>query len=976
MKQKLKQLSRHLTGELKTDNAVRIIYATDASAYREMPLAVAIPKNQEDIKQLISFAQENGVSLIPRTAGTSLAGQVVGSGIVVDVSPFFTTILELNTSESWVRVEPGVIRDELNYFLKPHGFLFGPETSTSNRAMIGGMVGNNSCGANSIIYGSTRDHLLEVKGLLSNGKEVVFNALTPVEFELKLNLPPEDLEGQIYRHIAQLLGDSEKRNQIKSNYPKPEIKRRNTGYALDILMDSDVFDKSTQKFNFCKLIAGSEGTLVFITEIKLGITPLPPKEQGLLVAHFESVDMALRANLIALEHHPYAVELMDHLILDCTKGHPLYSTYRFFLKDEPKAILVIQLQEDTPDQLETAAEALRNDFINSGFGYHFPLVTGAQVPKVWALRKAGLGLLANIEGDAKAVPVIEDTCVAVTDLPAYIQEFSVLLKKRNLSCVHYAHAGSGELHLRPMINLKTEAGAQLFKDVAQDIAGLVNKFNGSLSGEHGDGRLRGEFISQMVGEVIYQDFKDLKSVWDENRIFNPGKIVDSPPMNKSLRYTPGQNPKATNTAFDFSETGGFLASTELCNGSGDCRKTELSGGIMCPSYMATRDEMHTTRSRANMLRELMTQRADQAFHSTELAQSMELCLMCKGCKVECPSNVDMATFKSEYLFQKSLTERPSFAKKRMAHFADNMHLAQKFGPLTNWVVKSPFQSTIKKILGISPMRDIPLPAKISLANWYKKNAKKEKQKWLKITHQKVIFFCDEFTNFLDVETGITALRLLWYLGYDAQIIPHRESGRTAISKGFLNVAKIISNDNVNNLSSVINSELPLVGIEPSTILTFRDEYPKLVDNSLQKRAKDLAKNTFLIEEFLCAELDKGNISSDDFSANKMDISLHGHCHQKALSSVTFTKKMLNIPLHYSTRIIPSGCCGMAGSFGYENYEISMKIGELVLFPTIRNQMENVEIAAPGTSCRQQIKDGVNVKALHPVDLLWKAIKSI
>jgi len=529
------------------------------------------------------------------------------------------------------------------------------------------------------------------------------------------------------------------------------------------------------------------------------------------------------------------------------------------------------------------------------------------------------------------------------------------------------------LHLRPMINLKTSEGAQLFKDVAQDIATLVKKYNGSLSGEHGDGRLRGEFISQMVGDAIYKDFKDLKTVWDKNGIFNPGKIVDSPPMNKSLRYTPEQNPKAIETAFDFSDNGGFLESTELCNGSGDCRKTELSGGIMCPSYMATRDEMHTTRSRANMLRELMTQREEKAFNSPELAQSMELCLMCKGCKVECPSNVDMATFKSEFLFQRSLTNKPSFGKKRMAYFSENMAIAQKFGSLANIIVKSPLQNTIKKILGISPMREIPLPAKVSLFDWYQKNALVEKDKWLKNTKQEVIFFCDEFTNYLDVETGITALRLLWCLGYDARIINHRESGRTAISKGFLDVVKIISNDNVTILSSVINSKLPLVGIEPSTILTFRDEYPKLVNKDLQNKAKNLAKHTFLIEEFLSSELDKGNISSADFNDKKLAISLHGHCHQKALSSVTFTKKMLNIPRHYSTQIIPSGCCGMAGSFGYEHYDVSMKIGELVLFPAIRSKGENVEIAAPGTSCRQQIKDGVQVNALHPVELLWKAI---
>jgi FAD/FMN-containing dehydrogenase/Fe-S oxidoreductase len=973
---KLQYLSTQLKGDLKTDDAIKIIYATDASAYRELPLAVAIPKEKEDIKKLILFAQENGVSLIPRTAGTSLAGQVVGCGIIVDVSKFFTSIIELNKNENWVRVEPGVIRDELNYFLKPQGYLFGPETSTSNRAMMGGMVGNNSCGANSIVYGSTREHLQEVIAFLSDGSEIVFKDLSIDEFKLKTSLPDENLEGQIYRHIANLLGNVEKQSLITNNYPKPEIKRRNTGYALDILMDSEVFNKSTKKFNFCKLIAGSEGTLAFITEMKFNINPLPPKYQGLLVGHFNSVNEALKANLIALKHQPYAVELMDNLILDCTKGHPLYSKYRFFLKGEPKAILVIQLHEDSTQELEIAAEALRLEMSENKFGYHFPLVTGGNVSKVWALRKAGLGLLANIKSDEKAVPVIEDTCVAVAELPQYIEDFSVLLDKRGLSCVHYAHAGSGELHLRPMINLKTTEGAQLFKDVAQDIASLVKKYNGSLSGEHGDGRLRGEFIAQMVGDEIYEDFKELKQVWDKNGVFNPRKIVNSPAMNKSLRYSPEQKPQKIDTAFDFNETGDFLESTELCNGSGDCRKTELSGGTMCPSYMATRDEMHTTRSRANMLRELMTQRGELAFNSSELEESMELCLMCKGCKVECPSNVDMATFKSEYLFQKRKYQKPTFGKKRIAYFSDNMELAQKFGPITNLIAKSPLKSVIKNVLGISQKRDLPIPNSFSLFSWYQKNHTSEKALYLKSIKKKVIFFCDEFTNFLDVETGITALRLLWSLGYDASIISHKESGRTAISKGYLDVVKIISNDNVKNLSSVINNNLPLVGIEPSTLLTFRDEYPKLVDHNLQEKSKTLAENCFLIDEFLCSEYDLGNISENDFSDHKMDISIHGHCHQKALSSVTFTKKMLSIPKHFSPTIIPSGCCGMAGSFGYENYDVSMKIGELVLFPAIRNKQDHVKIAASGTSCRQQIKDGVGIKALHPLEILWKATKNI
>jgi FAD/FMN-containing dehydrogenase/Fe-S oxidoreductase len=970
---KLSQLTSRLSGDLFFDKTTQIIYATDASAYREIPLAVAIPKTTSDIAEIIRFCHENEISLIPRTAGTSLAGQVVGNGIIVDVSKYFTSILEVNVKENWVEVEPGVIRDELNLHLKPFGFLFGPETSTSNRAMIGGMVGNNSCGANSLVYGSTRDQLLEVTGFLSDGTEVVFGELNEEEFQQKLALPLDNSEGQLYRHIYQLLSDQQKQNQIRSEFPKPEIKRRNTGYALDSLLVSEIFG-GNKKFNFCNLISGSEGTLLFVTKIKLRIQPLPPPVQGLVVGHFNSIQESLLANLVALRHQPYAVELMDHHILDCTIGHPLYHKYRFFVKDNPKALLVIQLQKSSIEELEIVAEEIRTDMERENFGYHFPLITGEDVNKVWGLRKAGLGLLANIPGDEKAVPVVEDTCVSVTDLPSYISEFNQLMEHHGLNCVHHAHVGSGELHLRPMINLKTEEGTQLFKTVASEVAQLVKKYNGSLSGEHGDGRLRGEFIPFMVGERIYRDFEELKNTWDPKHIFNPGKIVHSPEMNSHLRYSPKDSPQKVETAFDFSEHGGFLQTVELCNGSADCRKTEITGGIMCPSYMATRDERHTTRARANVLRELMTQRKEPIFNSSELNESMELCLMCKGCKIECPSNVDMATYKSEYLYQKSREKSPGFLASRTARFSDSMKMAQTLSSLSGLIKNKTIQKPIKKILGIHPMREIPIPQKTSLFQWYDKNSRFEKEKWLKDTKKKVYFFCDEFTNFLDVEIGITSLRLLWSLGYDATIIPHLESGRTAISKGFLDYAKIVAGENISTFHSLVSHETPLVGIEPSAILSFRDEYLQLTKNETRKKAVEISSHTFLIDEFISNEFKNGNIDGNLFSDQHLEIVFHGHCHQKSLSSVVHTKKILGIPKNYSVKVIPSGCCGMAGSFGYEHYDVSMKIGELVLFPYLRKRKNKEIVAANGTSCRQQIRDGIGEKALHPVEILWMALK--
>ncbi len=569
MKEKLKQLAAELDGEFYDDTIIRTLYATDASAYREMPLAVAIPGSIGDIKKLIAFARSEKTSLIPRTAGTSLAGQVVGNGIIVDVSKNFTQILELNKEERWVRVQPGVIRDELNMFLKPHGFLFGPETSTANRAMIGGMVGNNSCGSNSVVYRSTREHLLEVTAILSDGTETEFKALTIDDFHKKCE--GNNLEAGIYKTVRSLLSNYDNQVEIRKEFPKKSVERRNTGYAIDVLLESAPFTAGAEDFNFCKLIAGSEGTLAFITEIKLNIVPLPPKESGLLCVHFNSIDESLRANLIALKYNPAASELIDHYILECTKGNIEQSKNRFFVQGDPGAILVVEFLKNTREEIIEIAKQVEIEMRSAGLGYHFPLLFGDDSKKIWSLRKAGLGLLSNLPGDAKAVPVIEDTAVDVNDLPAYIRDFNEILKKHNLYSVHYAHAGSGEIHLRPILNLKTKEGNQLFRTIAEEIATLVKKYNGSLSGEHGDGRLRGEFIRQMVGEKNYRLLKEVKSVWDPQNIFNPNKIVDTPSMNSMLRYTPGQHTPEFKTIFRFNNQD-ILQHAEQCNGSGDCRK--------------------------------------------------------------------------------------------------------------------------------------------------------------------------------------------------------------------------------------------------------------------------------------------------------------------------------------------------------------------------------------------------------------------
>lgn len=968
---KLEDLARRLEGPLHFDTTMRSIYATDASAYREMPLAVAIPRTEEDILKLIAFARDEKTSIIPRTAGTSLAGQVVGHGIVVDVSKEFTRIIEINQEEKWVRVQPGVIRDELNMFLKPYGYLYGPETSTASRAMMGGMVGNNSCGSNSIVYGSTREHLLEVKAFLSDGSEVVFKSLNEEEFQAKCH-SGNKLEAEIYQNIKEILGNPANREEITRQFPDPLVTRRNTGYALDSLLALSPFTPGGADFNFCKLIAGSEGTLAFITEIKLNITPLPPKEQGVLCIHFNTVEEALRANVIAVRHHPSASELMDHYILDCTKDNREQRENRFFVQGDPGAILVVEFRCETRDEVREHTSKLEEELKAAGLGYYFPLLFAEDSQKVWSLRKAGLGLLGNMPGDAKAVPVIEDTAVTVEELPDYIREFNEILKKYNLYSVHYAHAGSGELHLRPIIDLKTEEGNRLFRKIAEEIATLVKKYRGSLSGEHGDGRLRGEFIRQMVGDHNYALLKQIKKTWDPENIFNPGKIVDTPPMNTMLRYEPGQKTREFHTYLSFGKIN-ILQHAEQCNGTGDCRKTHLTGGTMCPSYMATKNEKDTTRARANILREMLTNSTKvNPFDHKEIHEVMDLCLGCKGCKSECPSNVDVAKLKMEFLQHYYDANGVPFRSRMIGNFSKLTAMSSHFSGLYNFFVTNNVTSYLfKKIVGFAPKRSLPGIHKVTLRQWMKRNPQPANAKNIK----RVYLFCDEFTNYNDTQIGIKAIGLLRGLGYDVILPKHRESGRACLSKGFLRKAKVIAEANINALKGLVTADTPLIGIEPSAILSFRDEYPDLVDVSLREDAANLAKNCFIFSEFIASEIDAGHIRSEQFTSEETNIKLQGHCQQKALTSIALTQKILSVPKNYKVRIIPSGCCGMAGSFGYEkeHFKLSMDVGELVLFPNLRKTPAETLIAAPGTSCRHQIKDGVGRLALHPAEILYDAL---
>lgn len=962
-------LKQSLDGDVFTDQVQKVIYATDASSYREIPQAVTRPKNKEDIRKIINYARQLGTSVIPRAGGTSLAGQVVGPGIVVDISKYLNKIGELNVAERWIEVEPGVVLAELNQHLAKHGLQFAPETSTANRCCIGGMLGNNSCGLHSLIYGSTREHILEVEGVLSDGSDVTFKALTTKEFEAKCSENTELLETKIYLNIKEILTSEFNQEEIRKEFPDTKVTRRNNGYALDVLLETDPFTGNGKPFNFCKLLAGSEGTLVFITKLRLNVVPLPPKFQGLVCAHFSSLEDSFYGNIVALRHHPDAIELTDDIILNCTLENIEQRKNRFFIDGNPKAILTIEFSANTEEEIQAKAGKLEDDLRKAGYGYHFPLFTDKEsIRKIWELRKAGLGLLSNIPGDKRNVTVIEDTAVAPDYLPEYIREFDQVIARYGLTCVYYGHIATGELHLRPLLNLKDPEDVKIYHSLAKEVAMLVKKFRGSLSGEHGDGRLRGEFIPLMLGQHNYELIRNLKYTWDPQNILNPGKIVDTPSITQDLRILMGQPAFKAATLFDYAPHGDLLRSVEMCNGSGDCRKTNKIGGTMCPSYMATRDEDKSTRARANILREYLTrpQKAN-IFDSEEILEVLDLCLSCKACKSECPSNIDMAKFKAEFLQQ--YYDRRGFPIRSLliAYLPRINRIGMLFRPVTNLITGTVL---FKKAIGFAPDRKIPGLSKLTLRKWYRKPISPDKNKI-----GKVYLFADEFTNFNESHIGIKAIMLLNKLGYEVVIPKHQESGRTYLSKGLLRKAKQIANVNVSQLSEIISDQTPLIGIEPSTILTFRDEYPELVDTHLQQKARILAKNALMLEEFMVREIENGHISSEQFTKEKKDIKLHGHCQQKAIASTLPTRKMLELPTNYSVTEIKSGCCGMAGSFGYEkeHYELSMQIGELDLFPAVRNANSDEIIAAPGTSCRNQIKDGTGRNVFHPVELLWNAV---
>ena len=980
-------LRQGFQGDILDSEVDALAYATDASVYQQRPTLVLCPANQQDVEMAISLAARLECGLIPRAGGTSLAGQVVGDGIVVDVSRNMNKILEINTAEQWVRVQPGIIRDELNRQLAQHGLFFGPETSTSNRATIGGMLGNNSCGSNSIVYGTTRDNTLAVAGLLSDGCHAEFGPLDEDQLKQIRAQQKPDRRQQIIADTIKLLDDQEVQERIRNEFPHPDTSRRNTGYAIDLLANSQPFG-GRRPLNFVDLVAGSEGTLFFATDIRLKCHPLPPNTSGLLCLQFASVSDALKATQTVMQHchqdlsgtsaNVFACELIDHLVIEGARRNLAQSANLDFVVGQPAAVLIVDIRANHRAAVDEHAKTIDRDLQSTALEYHSSVLFGDSVDKVWQVRKAGLGVVANVVGDDKPITVIEDAAVPVEALPEYITEVDQLLSQRfNVSCVHYGHAGAGELHLRPILNLKTEQGVQQFTEIAESVAAIAKKHGGSLSGEHGDGRLRAPLIPNMIGPANYELLKQVKRIWDPRNVFNPGKIVDATKMTDDLRYQTQHQPAKLKTAFDFSDTGGIQRAAEMCSGSGDCRKTELATGTMCPSFMATRQERDSTRARANVLRQVIADPtidnplADQRVHDV-----MQLCLGCKACKSECPSNVDVARMKSEALHQRYKQLGVPKHAKRIAKFANMARRVSWAAGLANWLAAvGPSAAFLKRGLGVHKNRSLPKIKRRSLRHWFQNHSPAANAG----SKGRVLFFGDEFTNHIDVRVGIATIELLEHIGFQVDWPQHDESGRAAIAQGLLDQAKINAQENVRVFSELLKSddETYVVGVEPSALLSFRDEYPDLVAANLRDQAKQVAARTKLIDEFISDLIAARRIDANLFTNQTREIWLHGHCHQRALSSMRDTVRMLQLPKNHSVKMIPSGCCGMAGAFGYQqqNFDLSMQIGELVLFPTIRRlpKKDEVCVAANGTSCRHQILDGTGVKSQHPVQILHRSL---
>jgi FAD/FMN-containing dehydrogenase/Fe-S oxidoreductase len=959
----LEVLSAYIDGELAADMTSRRLYATDASIYQQIPMGVVYPRNETDCVEIVKFATTHGYPLIPRAAGTSLAGQCVGEGLVVDVSRHMTSVSAPDVANRRVTVGPGVVLDDLNDRLVVDGLFFGPDASTSNRCTIGGMIGNNACGSHSIYYGTTRDHVVSMRTILHDGSVVTFGDIETGELTAKLEL--DTLEGAVYRSVYRAV--EEHRDAILAAYPNPEVTRRNTGYPLDVLAMGRPWVADGRPFNLARFLCGTEGTLALTTEATLDLDPVP-QHKLLVCAHFRSLDESMQATVEAVRHSPAAIELIDRHILEQTRENLVQARNRFWVEGDPEAVLVIELYDDQTQRLRQRADALEADLRHNGLGYAFVRVEPPELERVWALRKAGLGVLMGEPGDDKAVTVIEDAAVPVSDLPAYVREIEDLMERYETKCVYYAHASVGLLHLRPELNLGEQEGIDRFRSIAAETAAIVKRYGGSLSGEHGDGRLRGPFVEQMLGSEVFGLLRQIKAAFDPKGLFNPGKIFDAEPIDVQLRIHPASPRPEFETVFDWSADHGLLRAAEKCNGAGACRKSP-GRGTMCPSYMATRDERDTTRARANLFRQVLSAAKPAAgFADEDLKDVLDLCVSCKGCRSECPANVDMARMKAEFLQHWHDHAGVPLRSRLFGEFPTLTKLAKVVRPVANLVLGLRLS---KRLMGVHESRTVPPIARQTFGTW----ARRRRGVGGAGKMGGCVLLNDSFTHFNDPHVGKAAVKVLEHIGYEVEVTGGVQSGRTQLSKGLVRRARKVLDAAVVALDAAGKGEDPIVGIEPSAILTFRDEAPDLVSPHNREAASRVASRAMLLSELLARDLERGDLVPESaFSRCDRELLLHGHCHEKAIAGTASALTVLRSIPGAMVREIPSGCCGMAGSFGYEeeHYDISMRIGELVLFPAVRRASPGTVVVASGTSCRHQIYDGTGVAALHIAEVLAEA----
>ena len=947
IKQVATELKTKITGEVRFDNKARSLYATDASPYEIKPYGVVLPKTIEDIKHTVTIANKHKLPILPRGGGTSLAGQTVGEAIVLDVSKYMTKVLDFDANARTVKVEPGIVRDQLNAFLKPYKLQFTPDVSTTNRANIGGMVANNSAGTRSIKYGKSVDQVIALTVMLSDGSIVELKEVNLEE--LKAKKQQNDLEGHIYSTVHGIV--NEQAEEIKNRYPK--VMRRVGGYNLDEFID--------QPFNLAKLVSGSEGTLAIILDVTLALHPLP-NYKCLALIHFGSLVKALTAVQYVNEHKPSTVEILDEHLFNLGKQNPNLTSLLDWLEGEPAAVLMVEFDGQTENEMLTGLENLQKDSFISGLSYYTYVARDTdQQEQVLEFRRKGLGIYATIKGKNKPTPFIEDSAIPPENLPQYIPEVLEVCKKYGVEAVVYGHASVGVIHIRPLLDLKSQEGIEFYQKISQETFELVKKYGGSWSGEHGDGLIRSYQNKNLFGEELYKAFCEVKAAFDPDSIINPGKVVHAPAITENLRY--GVNytaPNVPETYFDFSKDDGFLGAVEMCTGVGACRKVDT--GVMCPSYMVTRDEDHSTRGRANILREAMTGNLPGGLTSQEVYDVLDLCLECKACKAECPSQVDMAKIKYEFLQHYYDAHHMPMSALIVGNSARIAPLGSMFAPIANALLSLKAVSyLVEKVAKIDRRRILPAYTPTPFARWFKKNVPSTP------TKKKVALFADTWTMYNEPEVGKATVRVLQALGYEVELVNYGCCGRPQISKGLLRAVKKLAKRNVENLHSYVEHDIPIIGLEPSCVAAFQDDYCDLIPS---KKTEAVAEQVKMIDQFLAKEWARGKIDpKQHFQKSDKPIMLHRHCQQQAIMGSSATKAVLS----WCGEVLEldSGCCGMAGSFGYHHYDLSMQIGEDRLFPVVREHQG--EIVACGFSCRHQILEGTGKKTKHLVETLAEAL---